>query len=211
MKIYLIRHSESIDDIENCYGGIADFDLTENGKNKVKDKRKETDTYGIERIYTSPYKRAYQTAKILNENINVELKTIYDIRELNSYGILSGVNKELAKDIFFYVFQQEEYKNTGYYFGKTFLGGEDIIEFDNRVKNGIDTIIKDSQGLNRIAIVTHGGVHRSIFKNILKINKKIESLEDVAITVLDYNDGNFKVLETNGITLGEKIDINIED
>ena len=26
MKIYLIRHSESIDDIENCYGGIADFD-----------------------------------------------------------------------------------------------------------------------------------------------------------------------------------------
>ena len=32
MKIYLIRHSESIDDIENCYGGIADFDLRENGK-----------------------------------------------------------------------------------------------------------------------------------------------------------------------------------
>lgn len=37
MKIYLIRHSESIDDIENCYGGIADFDLTENGKTKVKE------------------------------------------------------------------------------------------------------------------------------------------------------------------------------
>lgn len=36
MKIYLIRHSESIDDIEDCYGGIADFDLSENGKNKVK-------------------------------------------------------------------------------------------------------------------------------------------------------------------------------
>lgn len=34
MKIYLIRHSESIDDIENCYGGIADFELTENGKTK---------------------------------------------------------------------------------------------------------------------------------------------------------------------------------
>lgn len=35
MKIYLIRHSESIDDIENCYGGIADFDLRENGIKKV--------------------------------------------------------------------------------------------------------------------------------------------------------------------------------
>lgn len=72
MKIYLIRHSEPIDDIENCYGGIADFDLTENGKSKVKECSKQIDSYGIEKIYSSPYKRAYQTAQILNQNINVE-------------------------------------------------------------------------------------------------------------------------------------------
>lgn len=58
MKIYLIRHSESIDDIEDCYGGIADFDLTENGKNKVKENTKKLDCCKIEKIYTSPYKRA---------------------------------------------------------------------------------------------------------------------------------------------------------
>lgn len=205
MKIYLIRHSESIDDIENCYGGIADFELTENGKSKVKERRKEIDNYGIEKIYTSPYKRAYQTAKILNENIKAELKVIEDIRELNSYGVLSGINKELAKDIFSYIFQKEEYKNTGYYFGKTFLGGEDIKEFDNRVEKAINSIIKDSEGLNAIAIVTHGGVHRSIFKNILNVNKKIEGIDDVAITVLDYHNGEFNIIETKGIKLGEDI------
>lgn len=206
MKIYLIRHSESIDDIENCYGGIADFELTENGKNKVKERRKEIDNYGIEKIYTSPYKRAYQTAKILNENIKTELKVIEDIRELNSHGVLSGVNKELAKDIFSYVFKKEEYKNTGYYFGKTFLGGEDIKEFDNRVEKAINSIIKDSEGLSAIAIVTHGGVHRSIFKNILNVNKKIEGIDDVAITVLDYHNGEFNIIETKGIKLGEDIE-----
>lgn len=205
MKIYSIRHSESIDDIENCYGGIADFGLTENGKNKVKGRRKEIDNYGIEKIYTSPYKRAYQTAKILNENIKVELKVIEDIRELNSHGVLSGVNKELAKDIFSYVFKKEEYKNTGYYFGKTFLGGEDIKEFDNRVEKAINAIIKDSEGLSAIAIVTHGGVHRSIFKNILNVNKKIEGIDDVAITVLDYHNSEFNIIETKGIKLGEDI------
>lgn len=207
MKIYLIRHSESIDDIENCYGGIADFELTENGKNKVKERRKEIDNYGIEKIYTSPYKRAYQTAKILNENIKVELKVIEDIRELNSHGILSGVNKELAKDIFSYVFEKEEYKNTGYYFGKTFLGGENIEEFDNRVKRAINSIIRDSEELSAIAIVTHGGVHRSIFKNILNVNKKIEGIDDVAITVLDYHNGEFNIIETRGIKLGENINL----
>lgn len=55
MRIYLIRHSESIDDIEDCYVGIADFDLTENGKNKVKKQSKTITNYEIEKIYTCPY------------------------------------------------------------------------------------------------------------------------------------------------------------
>ena len=84
------------------------------------------------------------------------MEIIDNIRELNSYGILSGVNKELAKNIFSYVLQMEEYKNTGYYFGKTFLGGEDIKQFDNRVKEAINYIINDGKELNCIAIVTHG-------------------------------------------------------
>ena len=205
MKIYLIRHSESIDDIENCYGGIADFDLTENGKDKVKEKRKEIESYGIEKIYTSPYKRAYQTAQILNENMKVEMEVIDDIRELNSHGVRSGVNKDLAKEIFSFVFQKEEYKNTGYYLGRTFLGGEDIEEFDKRVKEAINFIIKDSEGLDSIAIVTHSGVHRSIFKNILNINKKIEKIDDVAISILEYNNGKFEMIETRGIKFGENI------
>lgn len=42
----------------------------------------------------SPYKRAYQTANILNRKLNVDVEVIDNIRECNSYGILSGVNKE---------------------------------------------------------------------------------------------------------------------
>lgn len=205
MKIYLIRHSESIDDIEDCYGGIADFDLTEEGKNKVKEKREEIASYGIERIYTSPYKRAYQTAQILEEVIQVEMKVMDEIRELNSHGVRSGVNKELAKTIFEHILKNKEYQETGYYLGRTFLGGEDIEEFDKRVRKAMDYIVKDSEGLNTIAIVTHGNVHKSIFKNILKVNKKIDEIDDVAITTLNYKDGKFEILETKGIKFGESI------
>ncbi len=137
--------------------------------------------------------------------MKVEIKVIDDIRELNSHGIRSGVNKELAKDIFSYVFQQEEYKNTGYYLGKTFLGGEDIEEFDKRVKEAINFIMRDSKGLDAIAIVTHGGVHRSIFKNMLNISKKIDEIDDVATTILEYNNGKFEIIETKGIKFGEDI------
>ncbi len=203
MKIYLIRHSESIDDIEDCYGGIADFDLSENGIKKVE--QYEIENLGIEKIYTSPYKRAYQTAKILNKKLNVDLEIIDNIRECNSYGILSGVNKEKAKKIFSYVFDMQKYKNTGYYLGTSFLGGEDINEFDKRVEEGITKIISKSKELNTIAIVTHGGVYRSIYKNILKVDKKLDQMDDLATTELKYNNGKFEIINKQGIVFGETI------
>ncbi len=203
MKIYLIRHSESIDDIEDCYGGIADFDLSQNGIKKVEEY--DIQNLGIEKIYSSPYKRAYQTAEILNKKINVDIEIIDNIRECNSYGILSGVNKEKAKNIFSYVFNMPEYKKTGYYLGTSFLGGEDIKEFDKRVENGINEIIEKSKELNTIAIVTHGGVYRSIYKNIFKENKKIEEMEDLATTELEYSDCKFTILNKKGLIFGENI------
>ncbi len=203
MKIYLIRHSESIDDIEDCYGGIADFDLSENGIKKVE--QYEIENLGIEKIYTSPYKRAYHTAKILNKKLNVDLEIIDNIRECNSYGILSGVNKEKAKKIFSYVFDMPKYKNTGYYLGTSFLGGEDINEFDKRVEEGITEIISKSKELNTIAIVTHGGVYRSIYKNILKVDEKLDQMDDLATTELKYNNGKFEIINKKGILFGETI------
>lgn len=203
MKIYLIRHSESIDDIEDCYGGIADFDLSENGIKKVE--QYEIENLGIEKIYTSPYKRAYQTAKILNKKLNVDLEIIDNIRECNSYGILSGVNKEKAKKIFSYVFEMPKYKNTGYYLGTSFLGGEEINEFDKRVEEGITKIISKSKELNTIAIVTHGGVYRSIYKNILKVDEKLDQMDDLATTELKYNNGKFEIINKKGILFGETI------
>ncbi len=205
MKIYLIRHSESVDDILNCYGGVADFELTEDGKNKVKEYSKKFKNYGVEKIYTSPYKRALNSAKILNTDINVELEIVDGIREFNQYGVMSGVNKDLAKDIFSNLLNMEEYKDFGYYNKKTFYGGEEIIDFDTRVKDAINEIINNSKEYNTIAIITHGGVYRSIFKNILNINKKIVGIEDLATTTINYIDGKFIIENVDGVVYGEKI------
>lgn len=205
MKIYLIRHSESVDDILNCYGGVADFKLTEDGINKVKHYSKKFEEYDVEKIYTSPYKRALNSAKILNESLNVDLEIVDGIREFNQYGVMSGVNKDLAKDIFSHLLSMEEYKDFGYYNKKTFYGGEEILKFDERVKNSIDEILKDSKEYNTIAIITHGGVYRSIFKNVLNVDRKIIGIEDLATTTINYIDGKFIIENIDGITYGEKI------
>ena len=110
MKIYLIRHCESEDDILDCYGGCADFDLTEKGIATAKAYAKELTNLKIEKIFTSPYKRAKNVANIFNDQLHCGVEIIDDLREMNTYGVMSGVNKELAKKIFSLLLNSEKYK-----------------------------------------------------------------------------------------------------
>ena len=93
MKIYLIRHCESEDDILDCYGGCADFDLTDKGREQAERLAESLVGLGIEKIYTSPYKRAKHTAKAVNAKLNCEFEILETIREHNVHGVMSGVSK----------------------------------------------------------------------------------------------------------------------
>ncbi len=186
MKIYLIRHSESEDDLNDCYGGCADWKLTENGRVKVENFRGKFNTLNVQKIFSSPYQRAYETAVILNNDSKVEIEKAFDLREINTYGVMSGVNKTLAKELFAFYLSDLQFQNIGYYNGKSFYGGESVEEFDGRVKKSIDFIV--------------GGVFRSIFKNILHESRKIIAIEDVAMVEIDFDNFEYKVIGINGIT-----------
>lgn len=197
MKIFLIRHCESMDDILNSYGGCADFELTEKGLNTAKEYSNNIINLGIEKIFTSPYKRAKNVAKIFSEKLNVELEIVNNLREINTYGVMSGVNKDDAKKLFEFYLNSDEYKEFGYYKGKSFYGGEVISDFDNRVYESFKYIV--SNNYNTVAIVTHGGVFRSVYKNILKKEDKILDIDDVATIEIEYDETNFNLISMKGI------------
>lgn len=197
MKIYMIRHCESEDDILNCYGGCADFELTEKGVKTAEENANKIVGLGIEKIFSSPYKRAKNVAKIFADKINVDVEIVKDLREMNTYGVMSGVNKDLAKNIFSLLLESDEYKSFGYYKGKPFEGGESVEFFDDRVKAAFNYIV--SQDNNIVAVVTHGGVFRSVYKNILNKPEKILDIEDAAIIEINYENGVFEIASMQGI------------
>lgn len=198
MKIYLIRHSESQDDLINCYGGASDWDLTENGAKKVEKFRPKFEKLNIEKIFVSPLKRAYKTADILNKKTKVPVEKVFDLHETNHYGYLTGLEKNLAKELFAYLLERPEYQNASYYNRKCMPGGETADELDKRSKNVIKYILKESKGLNTIAIVTHGGVLRSIFQAVLKDKRKLLDIKDVACAEIEYSKGKFIIKDTEG-------------
>lgn len=199
MKIYLIRHCESEDDVLNCYGGCADFNLTDKGIETAKQYCDKIVNLKIEKIFSSPYKRAKNVANIFNEKINCGVDIIDDLREMNTYGVMSGINKSLAKEIFSLLLNNEKYKEFGYYKGKAFEGGEKVEDFDSRVQKAFSIITNSSY--NTVAIVTHGGVFRSVYKNILNRKEKILEIDDVATIELEYNNGEYSIISMNGIEL----------
>jgi broad specificity phosphatase PhoE len=200
MKLYLVRHGESVDDIEDCWGGAADFVLTESGRQTANSLASKLADSKIEVLYSSPLRRASETAALVAKAAGCAVQTIPNLMERNSYGVISGVNKAKAKDIFGYLLSTLKGKPGDYYAGESIVGDEPVAAFDSRVKAAFDSILSHANGRNVVGIVTHGNVTRSIYRNILGIPGKVD-LELLAMTVINYSSGKFTIERSEGVII----------
>ncbi len=200
MKIYLVRHGESVDDVEDCWGGSADFILTDSGRETAKQLASKLCPSKIEILYTSPLRRASETADFIAHATGCKIKIIPDLKERNSYGVISGINKAKAKDIFGYLFSNLKGKPGDYYAGESIVGDEPVPEFDARVRAAFSKILSDSKESKVIGIVTHGNVTRSVYRNILGIAGKVD-LDLLAMTVINYDNETFAIERSEGVVV----------
>lgn len=199
MKIYLIRHSESVDDVLKRYGGAADWDITENGIKTAKKFCKQFNSFNAQKIYTSPLKRSYKTAEVLNETAALPIEKVFDLRVDTIDGMFTGVENDLVPELFGYLLEREEYKGAGYYQRKSVPGGEPVSVLDKRLKKAVNYCIKNSKGLNTIAIVSHGALFKSFFFNVLKDKREILDIKDCGYVEVEYNKSKFSVGKMEGI------------
>ena len=179
MKIYLIRHSESEDDDIDAYGGISDFPLNEKGKQDAEIVAEKLKDVKFDVIFTSPYSRAKQTAEAIAKKCGCELVEVFNLRERNSYGVVSGVTKDLAKKVFPWITERIAWmKQQGTkpgYSNETLPGAENYLEFVVRVKEGMKEVLRSGRGI--VGVVSHGGVCHCIGKEILGTGIKLPQTE----------------------------------
>lgn len=158
MKIYLVRHGEAEDDLDDSYGGAADHRLTPKGEKQANNIAAELSSLGVTHIYTSPLRRARRTAEIVCEEIGLAsaVQVVDDLRERNSYGVLSGIPKQKASDLFPLLLKEGE-KRSGHS-KAPLLGAEDYDAFVARVGDALARVVADAteKKLDRVAVVTHG-------------------------------------------------------
>ena len=154
----------------------------------------------VDKIYSSPLKRAMQTAEAIDFVKQCGIETIADLRERNSYGILSGCNKDDSKEIYGYLLKEFKGKPGDYYSDELLLGAEPVSDFDERIRKALYDVAHDAEKneYKIVVVVTHGNVTRSIYQNILKFEKKIH-LELLAQTIMKYENGKFTLINNEGV------------
>jgi len=186
MKICMMRHGEAMDDIEDCYGGIADFELSDGGRKQAKKLAEDLAKHELQVIYTSPLKRAKETADILCSQLALDAPSVIQaIHERNSYGMLSGLNKDKAKIVFASILAGLKEKPG--YSKEPIPGYEPWDDFVVRIRSGFETIIIDATAkkLSVIGIVIHGKFTQALFDDVLGIEQEF-NLKLSALNVLHY-------------------------
>ena len=83
MKIIFVRHGQTNLNNPKRMQGISDLELNDNGIEQANNIRKVIENKNIDIIIVSPLKRAIQTAKIINLNMQKEVIIDERIIEMN--------------------------------------------------------------------------------------------------------------------------------
>jgi broad specificity phosphatase PhoE len=190
MKIYLVRHGETTGDVEDRYGGDYDDHLTDKGREQARALAEKLKYSGIEILFCSPKIRARETAEIVAREIGCEVNVVDEVRERNSYGILTGMVKSEARE------KYPEHTEALRSYRHKVPGSENYERFGERVNKALDEIVK--QSYKTIAILSHGGPISFIFREILKLGEV--KIEDCGFAEIEYTDGaGFSLVATDGI------------
>ena len=175
-ELIFIRHAESEYNREGIFAGRIDCELTEKGieqaKNVLREKEKNFDY-----IYCSPLKRARQTLDAIIPNCH----PIIDERIIEtSIGEWEGKKKDTFDRKILELFRNGKY---------TPPKAETILQIYTRVCSFIETLFNTYKNDERILIVTHNGVMRSIKRNF------IENFDDIMsknLGIIKLEDRNYR-------------------
>lgn len=150
--LFLVRHGETKWNSLGKYQGCKDIELAEEGISQAK-LLKERVENSFDHIYTSPLKRAFDTANIICSDINIKPIVEESMREIN-FGEWEGLTKEEIKKLYPEIYN----KWTTDELTAPFCGGDSSIKFASiRAKEGILNLVSKHKN-ERIMIVSHGGI-----------------------------------------------------
>lgn len=181
-KLYLVRHGESEWNILKKVQGQQDIPLTENGLQQAKLIANRLVNEKIDKIYSSDLIRAYKTAQIIGNKLNLEVIPMKELREIN-FGKWEGLTGDIIsskynKEHCLWLKEPEKLQ---------IEGAETLKQLQDRAMEGINKIINDNN-VDNILIVSHSATLKMIILGLLNMDishYKNLSLGNVSLSIIE--------------------------
>lgn len=180
----LLRHGQSVGNLEGRHQGQSDFPLTPTGIQQAQALARcwKTEGKSFDRIISSPLQRARQTAEILAEALEIPLEFDPIWMERNN-GVLAGLTFDEGKRLY----PPPPFLHPYHPFGKT---GEGIWALYLRAGQAVQRLVENPPG--KYLIVSHGGLLNMVLYTMLGIVPQANfhgaqfRLRNTAYAVLEY-------------------------
>ena len=197
MRLYIIRHGETEWNVLKRFQGRSDIPLNDEGRRLARITAEALREVPFSRIYTSPLKRAYETAMIIKADRDIpviEEPRIIEIGFGEYEGLCCGKEHYNIPDPDFMNFfeKPEAYKPP--------RGAEGIDELKARTADFLQEIVYNKDMENDTVLVsTHGAALRGLLSNITQVGIKdfwgSGVHKNCAVTIVDVKTGQMVITE----------------
>ncbi len=195
LRLVLIRHGEPEQAANGKCPGKIDFGLSEKGRSQIQAKVSSVRELSVEALYTSPIRRAAESAAIAGLCLQLHAVARPEVQEID-FGRFEGLSYTQIEQLF-----PREYKLwMDHPTIVTFPGGESFAEMKKRVLEFKDFLLKTNAG-KTVLVVSHGGTNRMLLAEALGIADEMVFRLDqgyAAMNIIDYFSSHTVVRLMNG-------------
>lgn len=178
-----MRHGEPAPEMNGrCYGNL-DINLSDTGREQVRNRVSLLRALAPEMIYTSCSKRAIDSAKAIANEISIRVKRVPALNEMH-FGVFEGLSFDEIK-----MRHPEQYRRWMEHPTRIkFPCGESFAEMRARVLSFLNQLSR-AQLQRNVLVISHAGVNRIIVANALKLPwKQIFRIDQryAGISIIDY-------------------------
>jgi broad specificity phosphatase PhoE len=164
-EVILIRHGQQQFDPSGPMGDFIDPPLSDQGRQQARLLGESLSTLHIDAVYTSPLRRAHDTATAVAEHHTLTPNVMIDLREVEIFRDLppeENLERVLGRELLLALRQRMLNERSW----DVYPYSESSAEFRRRVINAVEAAIAAHKA-ERIAIVCHGGVINAYLGHVI--------------------------------------------
>ncbi|MCB0335646.1 MAG: histidine phosphatase family protein [Bdellovibrionales bacterium] len=158
MKLFIVRHGETISNVGKVIAGQSESQLTDLGKEQARLLARRLSKHSFTHIYSSPLSRASETTKYIGEHQSSQPVYLDQLKE-RSWGCFEG---RLIRE---YVDAAHEYGER--YWEFTPPGGESLVDLQERIAPALTALLEKHKN-EKVLISAHHSVNKMLLHILLE-------------------------------------------